>query len=93
MAILWQPKFVVLSYWRGSCFSLMADFKILGPGITGMIANIYGPSDFPEKQVFIHHLRWLDPLAKEGRWIVGGYFNLITALREKKGGRRVLDKY
>ena len=32
-------------------------------------------------------------MAKEGRWIVGGDFNLITALREKKGGRRVLDKY
>ena len=71
----------------------MVDFKILGSGITGTISNIYGPSAFPQKQDFIHHLRWLDSLAKEGRWIVGGDFNLITALREKKQGRRVLDKY
>ena len=71
----------------------MADFKILGSGITGMIANIYGPNAFPQKKDFIHGIRWLDSLAKEGRWIVGGYFNLITALREKKWGRRVLDKY
>ena len=71
----------------------MADFKILGAGTTGMISNIYGPSAFPQKQDFIHHLRWVDSIAKEGRWIVGGYFNLITILRENKGGRSVLDKY
>ena len=71
----------------------MADFKILDVGTTGTIANIYGPSAFPQKKYFIHHLRWVDSLAKEGTWIVGGYFNLITSLREKKGGRRVLNKY
>ena len=71
----------------------MVDFKILGSGITRTIANIYGPSAFPQKQDFIHHPRWLESLAKEGRWIVGGYFNLITTLKENKGGRRVLDKY
>ena len=35
----------------------------------------------------------MDSPAKEGIWTVGGDFNLITVLREKKGGRRVLDKY
>ena len=35
----------------------------------------------------------MDSLAEEGIWIVGGYFNLITSLRENKGGRRVRDKY
>ena len=71
----------------------MVDFKILGSGITGMIANIYGPSAYPQKHAFIHHLRWLDSLVKEETWIVGGYFNLITSLKENKWGRRVLDKY
>ena len=71
----------------------MVDFKILGSGITRTITHIYGPSAYPQKKAFIHHLRWLDSLVKEWKWIVGGYFNLITALREKKGGRTVLDKY
>ena len=93
IAILWQHKFVDLSDWKASRFSLMADLKILDACTTGTIANIYGPNAFAQKQDFIHHLRWVDSLAKEGRWIVGGYFNLITVLREKKGGRRVLDKY
>ena len=42
-------QFVVLSNWRAICFSLMEDFKILDVGTTGTIANIYGPSTFPQK--------------------------------------------
>ena len=71
----------------------MVEFKILGSRITGTVVNTYGPSAFPQEQAFVHHLRWMDALPKEGRWIVGGDFNLITTLREKKGGRRVLDNY
>ena len=93
ISILWKPKLVDLSDWQSSSFSLMEDFKILDASMTGTIANIYGPSAFPQKQDFIHHLQWVDSLAKEGRWIVGGDFNLITTLRENKGGRRVLEKY
>ena len=84
---------VDLLEWRAIHFSLMEEFKILGSGITGTVVNTYGPSSFPRKHAFVHHLRWLDALAKEGRWIVGGDFNLITTLRENKWGRRVLDKY
>ena len=74
--------------WRVGHFSLIAEFQILGSEISGMIANIYGPSAFPQKQAFIHHLRWPYALAQEGRWIIGGYFNLITSLQENKVGRR-----
>ena len=28
-----------------------------------------------------------------GNWIIGGDFNIITNLREKKGGSQFLDKY
>ena len=93
MAILWQPKEVNLLEWRASHFSLIAEFQILGSEISGTIANIYGPSAFPQKQAFIQHLRWLCASAQEGHWIIGGYFILITSLREKKGGRRIFDKY
>ena len=93
MAILWQPRVVDLLEWRAGHFSLLADFQILGTEIKGTIMNIYGPSAFPLKQAFVHHLRWLCAMAKEGNWIIGGDFNLITSLQEKKGGRRMLDKY
>ena len=55
--------------------------------------NIYGPSAFPQKQEFVNHLRWLSASASTGNWIIGGVFNIISSLREKKGGKRMLDKY
>ena len=38
-------------------------------------------------------LNWLQEQAKQGSWVLGGDFNLIANLGEKKGGRRTLDKY
>ena len=78
--------------WRAGRFSLIADFHILGSEVRGMIVNIYGPSAFSQKQEFVKHLRWLSASASTRNQIIGGYFNLITSLREKKGGKRMLDK-
>ena len=55
--------------------------------------KIYGLSAFPQKQEFVNHLRWLSALTSSGNWIIRGDFNIITSLREKKGGKRMLDKY
>ena len=79
--------------WRAGRFSLAADFQIWGSEVNGTIVNIYGSSAFPQKQEFVNHLRWLTASASEGNWIIGGDFNLITSLKEKKGGKRMLDKY
>ena len=38
-------------------------------------------------------LGWIKEQAEIGNWILGGDFNLIAKLGEKKGGRRFLDKY
>ena len=38
-------------------------------------------------------LNWLQDQAKQGSWVLGGDFNLIANLGEKKGGRRALDKF
>ena len=58
-----------------------------------MLGNIYGPNCFPEKQSFMDFLNWLKEKAKQSSWVLGGYFNLIADLGEKKGGRRALEKY
>ena len=55
--------------------------------------NIYGPSSFPEKQAFIYFLDWTNRQAEGDWWVMGGDFNLIANLGEKKGGKRTLDKY
>ena len=71
----------------------MADFCLLDSGIQGTVGNIYGPNCFPEKKSFMDFLNWLQEQAKQGSWVLGGDFNLIANLGEKKGGRRALDKY
>ena len=71
----------------------MANFQHLASGVKGTIVNIYGPSSFPEKQAFIDFLGWTKCQAKGGQWVMGGDFNLISNLGEKKGGKRTLDKY
>ena len=94
-AMLWQPISVDLMEWRANQFSLMANFNFLETGAKGSLVNVYGPSTFPQKQAFLDFMHWIQGLAVEGNRFMGGdfIFNLITSLREKKGGRHVLDKY
>ena len=93
IAILWQPRSVEFSNWQANKFVLMDDFCFLDSGVHGKVGNIYGPSYFPEKQSFMDFLNWLQEQAEQEPWVLGGDFNLIANLGEKKGGRRALDKY
>ena len=71
----------------------MADFCFLDSGVQGTAGNIYGPSCFHEQHSFLGFLNWLQEQAEQGPWVLGGDFNLITNLGERKGGRRALDKF
>ena len=93
IAILWQPRSVEFSNCRANKFTLMAYFCFLDSGVRGTAGNIYGPSCFHEKHSFMGFLNWLQEQAEQGPWVLGGNFNLIANLGEKKGGRRTLDKF
>ena len=93
IAIFWRPHEMDLTNWRANKFSLMADFQHLDFRVKGTLVNIYGPSNFPEKQAFIDFLDWTKHQAEGGQWVMGRDFNLISNLGEKKGGKRTLDKY
>ena len=71
----------------------MEDYHLLDSGMKGSLGNVYGPSSFPEKKAFIDFLSWIKVQTEVGNWVIGGDFNLIANLAEKKGGRRTLDKY
>ena len=58
-----------------------------------MTGNIYGPSSFQTKQSFLGFLQWIQGLAGQEPWVLGGDFNLIANLEEKKGGQRALDNF
>ena len=55
--------------------------------------NIYGPSAFPKKQAFLDFLGWVKDQFETRNWVIGGDFNLISNLGEKKGGRISLYKF
>ena len=71
----------------------MVGFQHLDSVVKGTIVNVYGPSSFLAKQAFIDFLNWTKHQSEGGIWVMGGDFNLIANLGEKKGGRRTLDKY
>ena len=71
----------------------MADFQHLDSRVKGTIVNVYGPNSFLEKRAFIDFLNWTKNQSEGGSWVMGGDFNLISNLGEKKGGRQNLDKY
>ena len=93
IAIFCLPQVVDLTNWSTNKFSLMDDFQHLDSGVKGTLVNIYGPSSFPKKQAFIDFLDWTKHRAEGDWWVMGGDFNLIANLGEKKGGRRTMDKF
>ena len=82
---------VTLSKFLTTTYSISAEFHILGTRTRGFISNVYGTLKENQKQAFIESLTDLKTLAQNREWIIGGDFNLIRNLDEKKGGIRSLN--
>jgi hypothetical protein len=52
---------------------------------------VYGSTTQREKASFLHHLEWISNHIGNQRWILGGDFNMIRDLEEKRGGMQRLD--
>jgi hypothetical protein len=66
-------------------------FSSIGTDVHGFITNVYGPQSSYQKINLLNFLDWYRQEHPKQNWIIGGDFNLITNLREKKGGRRFLS--
>lgn len=71
--------------------TITGHFAYIGSATTGFDTNIYGPHRVPEKIEFIADLNHYATLATWNHWIIGGDYNMIKSLEEKKGGIRQLD--
>ena len=60
--------------------------------ISGLLTNVYGPQHSSDKHSFLKTLSNLKTCMPFEHWVVGGDFNLITSLEEKKGGRPCLEE-
>ena len=70
---------------------LSTCFHVLGTIVREVITNVYGPFQLPHKLAFLEELRSLSAGVGREHWIIGGDFNLIRSLEEKKGGIRTLS--
>jgi len=89
--ILWDPNQVNLSKFLTTRRSITADFQVIGAGGTGYLTNVYGPNAPRDKSDFLKSLEWINHLIHDKPWIVGGDFNMIKSLSEKRGGRSIIE--
>jgi exonuclease III len=92
VAILWNPNIVLLENFFPTRWSITAEYRLIGSNKPGHLTSLYGPPSPRDKQVFIRILEHLSSLLQHDKWILGGDFNIIRSLEEKKGGSRRLDQ-
>ena len=88
LALMWNLNLVSFYFLCASSFSISRRFQILGTKIKGVATNVYDPFQTCKKATFLTSLSTLKEWVNEGPWIIGGDFNIIRSLEEKKGGVR-----
>lgn len=90
-AILWNPNLVSISNLCTTSFSISRRFHILGSDIKGVVTNVYDPFQPSKKYAFLSNLESLKEWVENDHWLIGGDFNIIQSLEEKKGGIRLIS--
>eukprot|EP00253_Pinus_taeda_P008955 PITA_08955 len=91
IAILWNPDDIILGSWTSMRRILTRLGRIVGTREQVVISGVYGPSSPGEKENFLNNIHSIRRLYSDVDWIIGGDFNLIRSLEEKKGGIRKSD--
>jgi exonuclease III len=91
LALLWNPSSVTLEKKFTTKWSISTAYRLIGSNKPGYLTNVYGPASSRDKQAFLRNLEYLATLTEGNRWILGGDFNMIHNLDEKRGGTRRLE--
>lgn len=86
LGILWNPNLLNVSNFLASRNTLPANFHVMGTSVRGVIMNVYNPFQLAHKPSFLEEIRTMGERVEQGHWILGGDFNIIRSLEEKKGG-------
>eukprot|EP00253_Pinus_taeda_P026041 PITA_26041 len=93
LAILWNRNDIILGGWTSMTSILTGIGRIVGTNEKVVISGVYGPPTPREKENFMQKMKAIRRIYPEPAWIIGGDFNLIRSLEEKKGGIRKADQY
>lgn len=90
---LWNPQKISIIDAEASRNYLSVVVQLVGVLETFMVTNVYGPQKLDDKLKLIDSLKYLRNRQDGIPWIMGGYFNMIKSLSEKKKrGTKVLAK-
>ena len=84
LAILWNPSTTIMETFIMTKWSIMITYRLIDSNKPGHLSNVYKLASTREKQAFLRNMEYLSTLTKENKLIVGGDFNLIHNLDEKK---------
>lgn len=91
MALAWNQTSIQLETYWTTKRTIIAKFHYIGTETTGFITFVYGSNIPQEKMQFLEEIYYTSPLVGGEYWIIGRDFNMITSLREKRGGLRRLE--
>eukprot|EP00253_Pinus_taeda_P003205 PITA_03205 len=89
---LWNPHKIGILDAEASKNYLSVVIQPVGERDTFFVTNVYGPQRIDDKLRFLDSLVDLKDRHADIPWIMGGDFNMIKSLSEKKGGTRALNK-
>jgi len=89
---LWNPQKIGIVDAEASRNYLSVVIQLVRDKDTYLVTNVYGPQRLDDKFRFIDSLMDLWNRYAELPWLIGGDFNMIRSLLEKRGGTRALNK-
>jgi len=92
LVTFWDSRVIqILSAEATKAFIAM-ETQVIGNSETYLCTNVYGPQNLEDKFSFLCSLLSLKTRHPNSKLIMGGDFNMITSLLEKKGGVGKLNK-
>eukprot|EP00253_Pinus_taeda_P030678 PITA_30678 len=88
----WNPHVIKILSLEATRQFIALELQIIGNSEIYLCINVYGPQRLEEKIRFLRSLMNMKLRYPRAKVIVGGDFNMITLLSEKKGGIRKLNK-
>jgi len=86
LAILWNPEEVLFENWISLPRILSSLFRVVGSSNWILITGVYGPHIPRERKNFLKDLQTTRRIFPGIPWILGGDFNMIRTMEEKRGG-------
>lgn len=82
--ILWNTTNIMVEGWIRLPCIITDRFRKIGMNDWILISSVYGPHIPREKETFLESIGMLKNLHNEKCWLIGGDFNMIKSLEEKK---------